>query len=300
MDIGARLMLALLWLLHFLPLGVVVALGRGFGALLHAVAHERRRIAQRNFELCFPHMSQAERDALVREHFRLLGRSIFDRSVLWYASPQRLKRLIHVEGDVSLAESGRQPVCWLAPHFMGLEVAGMAIALFQGRPGIGIYQRQKSAVFDRAIKRGRTRLGLIEVYPRDVSIRVIMKRVKEGRTLFTLPDQDFGPKDAVFVPFFGVPACTLVAPSRMARVMGMALQPVIVHMLPGGQGWRVTFAEPWPNWPTEDATADAAAMNGFIEDEIARQPAQYLWVHKRFKTTPPGGVNRYAGIGRNP
>lgn len=300
MEIGARLSLAALWLLHFLPFGAVVAIGRALGALLHTLAGERRRIAHRNLTLCFPQMPAAQRDELVREHFKLLGRSIVERSVLWYASPQRLKRLIHVQGDVSLAERGEQAVTWLAPHFIGLEVAGMAIALFQGRKGIGIYQRQRSAVFDAAIKRGRERLGLIEVYPRDVSIRTIMKRVKEGLTLFTLPDQDFGPKDAVFAPFFGAPACTLVAPSRMARVLGMVVQPVIVHMLPGGQGWRVTFGVPWPDWPTDDATADAASMNAFIEQEVLQQPAQYLWVHKRFKTTPPGGHDRYADLGRHP
>ncbi len=290
---GVRLLLATLWLLHWLPLGVLAALGRGLGVLLHALGHKRRRIAQRNLELCFPHLAAKERDALVREHFKLLARSMLERAVLWHAGPERLKRLIHIEGDVGLADRGEKPVMWLVPHFVGLEVAGAALQLFQNTWGIDIYQPQRSAVFDAALKRGRLRFGRGEAHARGVSIRLLMKRIKEGCGFFNMPDQDFGPKDADFVPFFGVTACTLLAPSRMARVMNMAVQPVVVTLLPGGQGWKVHFHDPLPNWPTADAKADTAAMNAQIEQWILQEPAQYLWVHKRFKTRPPGEPDLY-------
>lgn len=294
MEIGVRLLLALVWLLHFLPLGVLARLGRALGALLLVLGRKRRRIAARNLELCFPRMAPAERAALLREHFGWLGRSLLERGVLWHASPARLKRLIRVEGDVTLPERSERPVMWLVPHFVGLEVAGVAVQLFQSRPGFDVYQPQRSAVFDRALKRGRLRFGSgAEAYPRATSIRVLMKRIKERSPFFNMPDQDFGAKDSVFVPFFGVPAATLVAPSRMARMMDMVVQPVVVQMLPGCQGWRVSFREPWSDWPTDDAGADAARMNAFIEQEILRQPAQYLWVHKRFKTRPPGEPDLY-------
>ena len=293
MEIGTRLLLALIWALHFLPLALLAPLGRGLGRLLHAVGRKRRRIAARNLELCFPQMAPAERAALVREHFAMLGRSLLERGLLWHASPERLKRLIHVEGDVGLAARSERPTMWLVPHFVGLEVAAAAAQLFQERRAITIYQRQSSAVFDRALKKGRLRFGRSEAYPRSTSIRVLMKRIKEGAPFFNLPDQDFGPKDADFVPFFGVPACTLLAPSRLARMMNMQLQPVIVQMLPGGAGWRVSFREPWADWPTGDDIADARRINAFIEDEIRAQPAQYLWVHKRFKTRPPGEPDLY-------
>jgi Kdo2-lipid IVA lauroyltransferase/acyltransferase len=126
-----------------------------------------------------------------------------------------------------------------------------------------------------------------------VSIRVLMKRIKDGLPFFNAPDQDFGPGDAAFVPFFGVPACTLTAPSRMARALGMAVQLVVVEILPGGQGWRVRFHDALPDWPTADPLADTARMNALIEREILQQPAQYLWVHKRFKTRPPGEPDVY-------
>ncbi len=290
---GVRLVLALLRLLQRLPLGWLARLGRGLGVLLYALGHKRRRIALRNLELCFPELPPARREALAREHFKLLARSMLERAVLWHAPVERLRQLIHVEGDIHLADRGGQPVMWLVPHFVGLEVAGAAVQLFQKTPGIDIYQPQRSKVFDAALKRGRLRFGGGEAHPRGVSIRLLMKRIKEGRAFFNMPDQDFGPKDAAFVPFFGISACTLVAPSRMARVMDMQVQPVIVTLLPDGQGWRVHFGQPWAGWPTDDALADTAAMNAFIEAAIRENPAQYLWVHKRFKTRPPGEPDLY-------
>jgi len=294
LEIGVRLLLALVWLLHFLPLRWLALLGRGLGAVLHALGHERRRIAARNIALCFPSMGAVERAELVRAHFGWLGRSLLERGLLWHASPTRLKRLIHIDGDIGLAERSDKPVMWLVPHFVGLEVAGAAVQLFQTRTAIDVYQPQRSAVFDRALKQGRLRFGRAEAFPRSTSIRVLMKRIKEGAPFFNMPDQDFGAKDAVFVPFFGVPACTLVAPSRMARLMGMTVQPVIVQMLPGGEGYRVSFHAPWTDWPTADAQADTRRMNAFIEQQILQQPAQYLWVHKRFKTRPAGAPDLYA------
>jgi KDO2-lipid IV(A) lauroyltransferase len=290
---GVRLLLGLLWLLHFLPLSVLAPLGRGLGVLAYRFAGKRRRIASRNVELCFPQMPAVEREALVREHFKLLARSMLERALLWHASPERLKRLIHVEGDIGLADRGGKPVMWLVPHFVGLEVAGAAVQLFQNTWGIDIYQPQRSHAFDAALKRGRLRFGRGEAHARGLPIRQLMKRIREGCAFFNMPDQDFGPKDADFVPFFGIPACTLLAPSRMARVMGMSVQPVVVTLLGGGRGWRVRFHDAWSGWPTDDAKADTAAMNAFIERAVLEAPAQYLWVHKRFKSRPPGEPGLY-------
>ena len=288
MEIGARALVGLLWLLQHLPLAVLASLGRGFGALLHAFGHRRRRIARRNIDLCFPELGSAERAALVREHFALLGRSLLERGLLWYASPQRIRGLIRVEGDIGLAERSTRPVMWLVPHFLALEVAGAAVQLFQGRTGIDLYRPQSSPYLDRVLKQGRVRFGRGECYPRGTPIRTLIKRIRAGCPLFYMPDQDFGARESVFVPFFGVPAATLEAPSKMARLLDMVVQPVVAEMLPGGAGWRVRFLEPLQDWPTDDATADAARLNAFIEAQVRAMPAQYLWVHQRFKTRPPG------------
>ncbi|HJW11235.1 MAG TPA: lipid A biosynthesis acyltransferase [Albitalea sp.] len=290
---GSRILLAVLWLAHWLPLPVLAALGRGLGGVLHLLAGSRRRIALRNLELCFPEMAAPERKALVREHFRWLGRSILERSLLLYASPERLKRLIHVEGDVTLAERSERAVMWLVPHFMALDVAGVATQLFQRRWVGSIYQQQTDSVMDDAIRTGRLRFGNGEVFPRSDSAKPLIRSIKKGNAFFNLPDMDFGARDAAFVPFFGVKASTLLAPSRMARALNMVVQPVLAEILPGGQGYRVRFLDPWTDFPTDDALADTAAMNRWIESEIRRNPAQYLWVHKRFKTRPEGEASFY-------
>ncbi len=282
-----------MWLLHWLPLPALALLGRGLGRLLHALASSRRRIARRNVELCFPEQSEAQRHALVREHFQWLGCSILERGVLWFASTERLKRLIWVEGDATLAERSDRPVMWLVPHFMGLDVAGAATQLFQKQQVASIYQEQTDPVMDAAIRRGRLRFNQGEVFPRSDSAKPLIRAIRKGWAFFNLPDMDFGERDAAFVPFFGVPAATLLAPSRMARALDMVVQPVVAEILPGGQGYKVRFLEPWTNFPTDDALADTAAMNRWIEEEIRRDPAQYLWVHKRFKTRPAGQPSLY-------
>jgi Kdo2-lipid IVA lauroyltransferase/acyltransferase len=290
---AARAFLGLLWTVHWLPMSVQRTLGRGLGALLWNLGKSRRRVALRNLELCFPEKSAAEREALAREHFGWLACSFLDRGMLWYASEERLKRLIHVEGDVHLAENIARPVMWLTPHFLGLDVAGQSIVLFQTQSAGSIYQVQTNTVMDTAMRKGRLRFRNSHIYPRSEGAKPLIRAIKRGDAFFNLPDMDFGARDAAFVPFFGVPAATLLAPSRMARMLDMVVQPLLVEMLPGGQGWRVRYTEPWTDFPTEDAEADTARMNRWIEDRIRENPAQYLWVHKRFKTRPEGQLGLY-------
>ena len=290
---GARFALGVLWLLHWLPLRMQAWIGGALGALLHALAGDRRRIATRNIELCLPELDAAARAALVREHFGWLGRSILERGVLWYAPRERIQRAIQIEGDVHLAERIDAPVMWLVPHFMALEVAAAAVQLFQTRRGATIYQAQSNAVFDAAVRKGRQRFGGSELFTRQDSAKPLIRAIRQqGLGFFNLPDMDFGIKDAAFVPFFGVPAATLLAPSRMAKMLGMTVQPVIAQMLDGG-GWRVRFLPPLPDWPSDDALVDTLRMNRWIEAEVRRDPAQYLWVHKRFKTRPAGAAALY-------
>ncbi|MCK6425508.1 MAG: lipid A biosynthesis acyltransferase [Burkholderiaceae bacterium] len=290
---ASRAVLGLLWLLHWLPLGAIDRLGRGIGALLWRFGRARRKVALRNLELCLPERSPAEREAIARAHFGWLGRSFLERGLLWWAPRERLQRLIQVEGDVRLAERSERPVMWLAPHFLALDVAGVGILLNQNRRAGSIYQRQSNPVFDAAMRAGRLRFGNAEIFPRSDSAKPLIRAIKRGDAFFNLPDMDFGAKDAAFVPFFGVPAATLLAPSRMARLLDMVVQPVVAEMLPGGQGWKLRFLDPWPDFPSDDAVADTLRMNRWIESEILRNPSQYLWVHKRFKTRPKGEPSLY-------
>ena len=293
MNFVARLVLAFLWLLSWLPLALQAAVGRGLGKLLWVLAGSRRRVALRNLELTMPEKSADERRAIAYANFQWIARSFLERGLLWYASRERLKGLIHVEGDIGFAERDGGPVMWLVPHFVALDTAGAATQLFQKRMVGSIYQKQSIAVFDRAIRAGRLRFEQGEVFSRHEKALPLIRAIRRGYVFFNLPDMDFGPQEAVFVPFMGVPAATLLAPSKMAKVLGMKVQPVVAEMLPGGQGYRVRFLDPWTDFPSDDPTADAARMNEWIASEVRRNPSQYYWVHKRFKTRPPGEASLY-------
>ena len=289
----ARALLGLLWALQWLPLAWQAGLGRGLGRLLFALASGRRRVALRNVQLCLPALDEAARQALVRQHFEWLARSLLERGLLWFAPVGRLKRLIQVEGDVGLAARSDKPVMWLVPHFVALDVAGVATQLFQTGPVVSIYQAQSNAVFDAAMRKGRLRFGLAQVFARSERALPLVRAIRRGAAFFNLPDMDFGARDAAFVPFFDVPAATLLAPARMARALGMVVQPVLAEILPGGQGYRVRFLPPWEDFPGDDDLAAATRMNQWIAEQIRLNPAQYLWVHKRFKTRPPGEPSLY-------
>ena len=289
----ARAVLGLLWALQWLPLAWQAGLGRSLGRLLFALAGARRRVALRNVQLCLPELDAAARQALVRQHFGWLARSLLERGLLWYAPVARLKRLIQVEGDVGLAERSDKPVMWLVPHFVALDVAGVATQLFQACPAASIYQAQSNAVFDAAMRKGRLRFGGAQVFARSERALPLVRAIRRGTAFFNLPDMDFGARDAAFVPFFSVPAATLLAPARMARSLGMVVQPVLAEILPGGQGYRVRFLPPWEDFPGDDDLAAATRINQWIAEQIRLNPAQYLWVHKRFKTRPPGEPSLY-------
>lgn len=291
--VTARLLVGLLWLLHWLPLSLLAPIGRGLGGLLWFLGRSRRRIALRNLELCFPGWSESQRRALAREHFACLGRSFIERGLLWFASAERLQRIMHIKGDIKLAERTGAPVMWLLPHFLGLDWVSAALMLNQGRPAVSMYQTQTNPVFDEYLLRGRTRFGTNALASRDQGIRAVLRWVRQGYGYVNPSDMDFGAKDSAFVPFFGVPACTLLAPSRIAHSLGMIVQPVVIKMLPGDGGYEVQVCEPLANYPTDDALADAHTLHTWLEAQILKQPDQYLWVHKRFKTRPEGEASLY-------
>ncbi|OYU26840.1 MAG: lipid A biosynthesis acyltransferase [Burkholderiales bacterium PBB2] len=290
---GAKFLIGLLWLLHFLPLPLLAALGRGLGALLWWAARSRRRIALRNIELCFPELSVAKRQALAREHFGWMGRSVLERGLLWFASAKRLQRLMTIKGDIQLAQRAETPVMWLLPHFAGLEWAAPALMLNQTCPGVDVYSRQSNPVFDAQLLAGRARFGKTAFVDRHDGIRPVLRLIREGYAFLNAPDMDFGAKDSAFIPFFGVPACTLLAPAKIARSMGMTVQPLVVTMKPGGQGYLIEAFEAPAGYPSGDLEADARTLNAWLETRIRENPAQYLWVHKRFKTRPEGEASLY-------
>jgi KDO2-lipid IV(A) lauroyltransferase len=286
-----RLLLAVLWLLHWLPLPILGRLGNAIGVMLYALIPARRKITLINLRLCLPHLTEAQAGRLARDHFKAYARSVLERSVLWWASERRLRALIVVEPGVPLAQIAEGPVILLCPHFVCLDVAGVAVMLESSL--CSIYTRQRSAVFDGALRRGRTRFRPITLVSRAEGVKPILRALRARQPYFMLPDMDFGARESVFVPFFGVPAATLTAPARIAAATGAKVIPVVATFLPNFRGWRVRFYPAWENYPGTDPVAATRRMNAFIEERVLEAPEEYFWAHKRFKTRPAGEPGVY-------
>ena len=280
-----------MWLLHWLPLPVLGRFGKLVGSLLFVLLRARRRIALINLGLCMPHLNEAERVALARAHFQSYSRSIFERAILWWAPTARLRRLIQVSPAVPLEQLAAGPVVLLCPHFVCLDVAGVAVAMVASASSM--YVAQKNQLFDAVLRKGRSRFMPVRLFSRKDGIKPIMRALRDGLPYFMLPDMDFGDKDAPFVPFFGVPAATLTATARIAASTGAAVIPVVATFLPGYQGWQVKFYPAWDNYPGDDMLEATRRMNAFIEERVLEAPAEYFWTHKRFKTRPEGEPSPY-------
>ena len=287
----ARLGVFILWLIHFLPLSIIAAIGNGIGSMLYLLAAERRHVGEINLKLCFPEMDERARSKLLRDHFRMFARGLVERSILWWSSPERIRGLIRVEGVHHFEAVKGQPVILLTPHFVGMDAGGQWVA--QHADTVCMYANQKSVYMTELLLKKRARFRHQHLYSRQQGLRPIIKGMREGMPFIYPPDQDQGVKDGVFVPFFGVPAATMTSVSRIAQMTGAKVVPSITRVLPGGEGYVLTFYPAWKNYPSGDAVIDARRMNEFIEQRILEMPEQYFWLHKRFKNRPEGAEKYY-------
>ncbi|NTV69601.1 MAG: lysophospholipid acyltransferase family protein [Azonexaceae bacterium] len=283
------ILVGFLWLLHWLPLPALRALGWGLGRLLHALGRERRKVALTNLRLCFPEKSEAEREALARAHFVAFARAVLDRTLGWWASKERLQKLIRIHGSENLTDSEGRPVILLSPHFVGLDAGGTVISMHVA--GCSVFSKQKNPVLNKLLYDGRMRFNEAVLLSRQDGMRKIVKAMKDGHPFYYLPDMDFGPKESIFVPFFGVQAATIPALSRLVRLTNARVVPVVCHQVP--DGYEIEVMPSWENFPGASVEADTEFMNKFIEGQVLRMPEQYFWLHKRFKTRPPGEQRFY-------
>lgn len=286
-----RLLLAIMWLLHWLPLPWLGRLGEAVGNLLFVLMKTRRRITLTNLRLCLPDLSEAARRRMAKQHFQAYSRSVWERGILWWASEKRLKKLIVVEPRVPLEAIQSGPTILLCPHFVCLDVAGVAVMLESSL--CSIYSRQSNRAFNDALLKGRSRFRPVKLFSRAEGIKPIIRAMRDGLPYIMFPDMDFGAKDAEFVPFFGTPAATLTAPARIAAATGAKVIPVVATFLPNYQGWKVKFYPAWEDYPGSDMLAATRRMNAFIEERILEAPSEYFWTHKRFKTRPQGQPSVY-------
>lgn len=273
-----------------LPLAWIRAFGHAIGLVLYAVVASRRKVVDVNLRLCFPQWTQAQRKRVAREVFVHVAQAWFDRAWLWHADPEVVRRRLLVTGAVDELK-GEHPAILFCPHFVGLDAGVTGLSQQVRRNYIGIYTRQSDPVIDAWVRKGRFRFEGARPMSREEGVRDIIAVLRGGGVMYLLPDMNFGPEESVFVPFYGVPAATVPSLSRFARLGRAKVVPVITRLT--REGYEVRLLEAWKDFPSGDAVADTALMNKRLEGYIDQMPAQYYWVHKRFKTRPPGEPGVY-------
>jgi KDO2-lipid IV(A) lauroyltransferase len=276
-----------------LPLPWALTLGEGLGWLLGQVIRTRRHVVRTNLKLCFPHLDETTRERLVDEHFKAVGAGLFEAGYAWWASDAQLRRYGEVAGleHLEAAVADGHGVLLLTGHFTTLELGARYLRLF-GPRFHAMYRPLNNGVVDYFMHRWREDRAGLPSLPRD-DLRALVRALRDGNGIWYAPDQTLDFRHSVFVPFFGVPALTITATSRLAR-MGRAR---VVPFFPArdGRRYKVTVLPALENFPGDDDTADAARINQVIEQGIALAPAQYFWIHRRFKWRPQGEKDVYDG-----
>lgn len=280
-----------MWLVARLPIALQFRLGRLIGAAGHRFAKARRHIAETNVRLCFPELGAAARAELVRRIFESSGIGAVETAIAWFGDLRRYRERTSIEGlDLLTAAQQRgRGVLLVGAHFATLDLAGAVLSLATDLDVI--YRYNKNPVIERVMRRGRERRfrGVIE----RGDPRGVLTRLKEGHTVWYAADQDYGRKVSVFAPFFGVPAATITATARFARFNASSVIFISHFRDPTKKTWSLRLREIGGGYPTGDDVEDARRINVVIEQEIRRHPDQYLWLHRRFKTRPPGEPRPY-------
>ena len=269
----------------YLPLRWQIAIAKRFGRFMRFVLRERPRAALRNLEVCFAELTDAERAELVDRHFEALGISLVEMALGWFAPVDRLRKLIRVEGREYL-ERARQEgngVILYTAHFTCLEI-GVSILQDLGPRCSAMYRPQRNAMVDTMLRRGRQR-AIHESIPRD-NIRALVRSLRNNATVVYLPDHAYGGSNSELLSFFGEPALTTTATSKLAKLSGATVLAYFFHRLPDDSGYVVNIAPPLPDFPSDDPITDTRRLVAQLEDYIRVAPEQYLWTYRRFKGRP--------------
>ena len=273
----------------------LTAQGRPVILLAPRLAKSRARIVRRNLELCFPDQPEAVREQWVADHFRALAQSIVDRGVLWYGTPDAIKDMVTQTGADrinALTAEGRA-VILLAPHFIALDAAATRLTM-EVPSAATMYTPQSDPHIDAVVAAGRARFNEVFLVSRKDGVRDLIRHLRAPRPVYYLPDMDFGRQGSVFVPFFGVPAATLLATAQLAQKWNAAVLPIVGFWNPDTGKYHVDVLPPLEDFPGSDSLEAATArLNRDLESWVRRCPSQYYWVHRRFKTRPEGEPKLY-------
>lgn len=285
-----RVGLALFWLIGQLPWDLLLSLGRGVGHLAWRVAGGRRRVTLTNLRLCFPELDEGERERMARRVFLSTGEAIIEMAGSFHNQRVDLGQRLTVKGmeHIDAARADGQGVLLLGMHFNSIDVGSRLLGKILDFSVV--YRPNDNPLLDRLITDGRGAWVKHSVDRND--LRRMIKLLRQGEILWYAPDQDYGTEHAVFVPFFGVPAATITATSRLAKMGRARVIPCAHYRLPGGR-YEIEFGEPLADFPSGDDEADTSRINRTIEHFVRKHPEQYLWVHKRFKHQPEGRRSPY-------
>jgi KDO2-lipid IV(A) lauroyltransferase len=287
--------LVLLRVFEPLPYPVLYGLGVALGTVLRFLPVRFVHNARRNLELCLPELTPQARQQLLAAHFRSLGISLFETAMAWWSSDARIRRLTELAGVEHLEQAlrGGHSAILLSAHFTTLEIG--ARALCARMPMNIMYRPTRNALLSYFLTRNRARHARRAI-PRD-DIRTLVSSLGNNEPVWYAPDQSYRKKGAEMVPFFGIPAATNTATSRLARMTGAIVLPYFPERLPGARGYRMVILPALEGFPSDDRVADAARFNALIEAHVRRVPEQYLWIHRRFKGLSADYPNYYAAAG---
>ncbi|WP_434777795.1 lipid A biosynthesis lauroyl acyltransferase [Neisseria sp. Ec49-e6-T10] len=283
----------ILYLIHFLPLKAIHFMAKGMGSLAFYLAKDRRHVGLTNLKLCFPEWTEEKRIQVLKANFYHMAALFLEYGVCWYSSAKRIDKLVQYQDKHYLddALANGEHVILLYPHFCAFEMG--VYKLNQTQALTSIYAHQKNKTVDEAIFKHRHRYNNVRIVSRQQGFLSIIKTIKNHRQspFLYLPDQDFGPKESIFVRFFHTQAATITGLNRMTKLTGAKVIPLIC--VREKNGFKMIFYPPWTNFPTEDVVADTQRMNDFIQELATTYPEQYFWLHKRFKTRPEGEQSVY-------
>ncbi len=279
------------WAIARLPLGVLFPLGKHLGRVVFRFRGPRRRITETNLRLCFPELDAREVTAMARRVFEAVTLGVLELCVAWMNPLRDFRGRITVVGaeHYRAAMAQGRGVVLLGAHFGCMDIISQALA-DAGRIDV-MYRHNKNPVLEWVQLWGRRHYfrGVIE--RRDT--RAVLRALKSGRAVWYAPDQDYGPKHSVFAPFFGVEAATITATARFAALNDSPVVMLSHRRNYDERCWTIEFSPPIEGFPSGDDRRDACRINQVLEREIRKCPEQYLWLHRRFKTRPPGATRLY-------
>ncbi|MCF4010391.1 LpxL/LpxP family Kdo(2)-lipid IV(A) lauroyl/palmitoleoyl acyltransferase [Rheinheimera sp. UJ63] len=275
----------LMYLISWLPYRVLMTLGAALGKLLFKALKSRQKIARRNLELCFPEKSAAEREALLWRNAEESGKAMFETVIGWWWPDWRVRRLAHITGyeHIQQAVASGKGILLLAGHFLHLEAAGRVIGLTH--PSIGFYRPNNNPLMDYLQYHGRIRSNKYMIGKRDV--KGLIQALNQQEVCFYLPDQDYGRSRAEFVPFFAVAdTATTTGTLLFANAANCVVIPIYTYRLPDYRGYQIDILPAFDHFPSGDDRADVTRVNQWVEQAVLKNPEQYMWLHRRFKTRP--------------